>query len=127
MSNTAVRAGRVIFTTLIPDSDPCNSGGSSWLMELDALSGGRLEETPFDLNRDGIFGDGDFVVAPDGSRVPVSGLQPGVGITPEPGILIGDEGRKEFKYNPGTSGEIAVTVENPGRGAAGRQSWRQIR
>jgi type IV pilus assembly protein PilY1 len=127
VSNTAVRAGRVIFTTLIPDSDPCESGGSSWLMELDALSGGRLEETPFDLNRDGIFGDGDFVVAPDGSRVPVSGLQPGVGITPEPGILIGDEGRKEFKYNPGTSGEIAVTVENPGRGAAGRQSWRQIR
>lgn len=127
VSNTAVRAGRVIFTTLIPDQDPCESGGSSWLMELDALSGGRLEETPFDLNNDGVFDEADFVTAPDGTRVPVSGLQPGVGITPEPGILIGDNGRKEFKYNPGTSGAIAVTVENPGRGAAGRQSWRQIR
>ncbi len=127
VSNTAVRAGRVIFTTLIPDEDPCESGGSSWLMELDALSGGRLTETPFDLNNDGVFDEGDYVVAPDGTRVPVSGLQPGVGITPEPGILIGDNGRKEFKYNPGTSGAIAVTVENPGKGASGRQSWRQIR
>ena len=96
-------------------------------MELDALSGGRLTETPFDLNNDGAFNGGDYVTAPDGTLVPASGLQPGVGITPEPGVLISADGKKEFKYNPGTSGAIAVTVENPGRGAAGRQSWRQIR
>jgi type IV pilus assembly protein PilY1 len=127
VSNTIVRNGRVIFTTLIPDSDPCGAGGSSWLMELDALSGARLTETPFDLNRDGRFDERDFVRDPNGNMVPASGLQPEVGITPEPGVLIGDNGNKEFKYNPGTTGEISVTVENPGRGAAGRQSWRQVR
>lgn len=130
VSNSVVRAGRVIFTTLIPDADPCNFGGGSWLMELDALSGGRLNSTPFDLNNDGVFDQGDYVtVTIDGAevQVPISGLQPDVGITPEPGVLLGEGGTKEFKYNPGTSGTISVTVENPGEGTSGRQSWRQIR
>lgn len=127
VSNSIVRAGRVIFTTLIPDSDPCNFGGNSWLMELDALSGNQLADTPFDLNRDGVFDENDYVTGADGTRIPISGLQPDVGITPEPGVLIGEGGTKEFKYNPGTTGTISVTVENPGEGASGRQSWRQIR
>lgn len=136
VSNTVVRAGRVIFTTLVPDEDACESGGSSWLMELDALSGKRLTESPFDNNRDGKFSDGkegnghDFVeVTIDGTKVmvAVSGVDLGVGISPEPGILMGEDGTKEYKYNPGTSGSIGVTVENPGPRAAGRQSWRQIR
>ncbi len=130
VSNTVVRAGRVIFTTLIPDNDPCVAGGSSWLMELDALSGARLADTPFDLNRDGIFDGNDFVeVVVDGQtiRVPVSGIDPGVGISPEPGILMGEGGNTEYKYTPGTTGAVSVTIENPGPRASGRQSWRQIR
>lgn len=130
VSNSVVRAGRVIFTTLIPDVDPCNFGGGSWLMELDALSGGRLEDAPFDMNHDGVFDDADKVtVTIDGEtvQVAISGLRPDVGITPEPGVLLGEGGTKEYKYNPGTTGNIAVTVENPGKGTSGRQSWRQIR
>ena len=34
-----LRNGRVIFPTLIPSPNPCEFGGSSWLMELDAVSG----------------------------------------------------------------------------------------
>ena len=37
VSNPLLRNGRIIFTTLIPDPDPCGFGGTSWLMELDAL------------------------------------------------------------------------------------------
>jgi type IV pilus assembly protein PilY1 len=130
VSNSAVRPGRVIFTTLIPDTDPCSNGGTSFLMELDALSGSRLTQTPFDVNRDGTFDSSDLVsVTVDGTTVtiPVSGVNPNVGITPDPGILLSADGRKEYKYNAGTTGEIGVTVENPGPRAAGRQSWRQIR
>ena len=36
IANPLLRNGRVIFTTLIPDQDPCGFGGDSWLMELDA-------------------------------------------------------------------------------------------
>lgn len=128
VSNPIVRAGRVVFTTLIPDMKECGSGGTSWLMELDALSGSRLPDAPFDMNGDGKFDENDYGTDAAGNKVPVSGVRrPAAGITPEPGVLLGEGGTKEFKYNPGTSGDISVTVENPGRGASGRQSWRQIR
>jgi type IV pilus assembly protein PilY1 len=131
VSDSILRTGRIIFTTLIPDPDPCSPGGTSWLMELDALSGARLTSTPFDMNRDGEFNDEDNVeVDIDGDgvpdlAVPVSGIQSEVGITPKPGILAGPNA--EYKYTPGTTGNIQVTVENPGPSATGRQSWRQIR
>jgi type IV pilus assembly protein PilY1 len=126
ISNTIVRNGRVIFTTLIPDSDECGFGGSSWLMELSALTGGRLPESPFDLNNDGVFDENDYAAAAGGGgNVPVGGIQLGVGIATEPGVLMGDG--VEYKYNAGTTGAVAVTRENPGPGTTGRQSWRQIR
>src|SRR5262249_55518784 len=50
VTDSVLRNGRVVFTTLIPDPDPCNAGGTSWLMEMDALSGARLTQTPFDNN-----------------------------------------------------------------------------
>lgn len=126
VSNTTVRAGRAIFTTLIPDPDPCGFGGKSWLMELDALSGARLADSPFDVNRDGKFDDGDLAQL-DGDDVAASGTQLDSGIAPTPGILLSEDGTKEFKYSPGTNGNISIVVEDPGKGASGRQSWRQIR
>jgi type IV pilus assembly protein PilY1 len=122
VSNTTVRAGRVIFTTLVPDTDPCSDGGTSFLMTLDALTGGRLAQTPFDLNRDGVFDSNDLV-----NGQPISGLDPNVGITPDPGILQSTDGTKEFQYNAGTTGLIGITIGNPGQRSTGRQSWRQVR
>jgi type IV pilus assembly protein PilY1 len=124
VSDSILRNGRIIFTTVIPDPDPCTVGGTSWLMELDALTGSRLAESPFDLNRDVEFDEDDFVeIDIDGDgvpdmAVPVSGIQSEVGITPKPGILAGPNA--EYKYTPGTTGEIQVTVENPGASATGR-------
>lgn len=129
VSDSMLRNGRIIFTTLIPDPDPCDFGGTSWLMEMDALSGARLLSTPFDLNNDGEFTDADLVpyTLPDGTTImiPSSGRKSDVGITPKPGVLAGE--KAEYKYTPGTTGSIQMTVENPGANAQGRQSWRQIR
>lgn len=125
VTDPVLRNGRIIFTTLIPNPDVCQYGGRSWLMELDALSGGRLDVTPFDLNGDGQFNSDDYVTLPDGTRVPASGLQTEVGITPKPAVLAGDNA--EFKFMPGTSGGMQVLRENPGAGDLGRQSWRQLR
>jgi type IV pilus assembly protein PilY1 len=125
VSDSILRNGRIIFTTLIPNADPCGFGGTSWLMELDALSGGRLNYSPFDLNNDKQFTDDDYGTQLDKSETPVSGRQSEVGITPRPGILSGND--SEFKYTPGTSGNMQVIRENPGVGDIGRQSWRQMR
>jgi type IV pilus assembly protein PilY1 len=130
VSRPLLRNGRIIFTTLIPDSDPCSFGGNSWLMELDALTGRRLQESPFDLKRDNQFSEEDMVqvTLPNGTTdlIPASGLQSTVGIIPKPGILVDPTNPVEYKYTPGTSGNISVTVENPGANSYGRQAWRQL-
>ena len=129
VSRPLLRNGRIIFTTLIPDANPCNFGGTSWLMELDALTGSRLGESPFDLKRDNQFTTEDMVtVSVNGTSmtVPASGLQSTVGITPMPGVMVDPTRSVEYKYTPGTSGNIAVIVENPGSNSIGREAWRQL-
>ena len=67
VSTPILRNRRIIFTTLIPASGACSSGGSSWLMELDAWSGSRLQDpSPYDLNANPITdlnGDGTIDTA----------------------------------------------------------------
>jgi type IV pilus assembly protein PilY1 len=121
VSNPILRAGRVIFTTLIPDPDPCSFGGTSWLMELDAQSGGRLNYSVFDLNDDGRFNEQEYILV-DGVMIPVSGIGSD-DIIESPAIV--SAGEIEYKYASGSSGEIHVVTEL-GDDQSARQSWRQI-
>lgn len=122
VSNPILRAGRVIFTTLIPDPDPCSFGGTSWLMELDAQSGGRLNYSVFDLDGDDRFNTQDYIQLEDGTWVPVSG-KGSDDIIESPAIV--SAGEIEYKYASGSSGTIHVVTEL-GDGQSARQSWRQI-
>lgn len=122
VSNPILRAGRVIFTTLIPDPDPCSYGGTSWLMELDAQSGGRLNYSVFDLNDDGRFNEQEYILV-DGEMIPVSGVGSD-DIIESPAIV--SAGEVEYKYASGSSGTIHVVTEL-GDGQSARQSWRQIK
>jgi type IV pilus assembly protein PilY1 len=127
VTDSMLRNERIIFTTLIPNTQVCSFGGTGWLMELDAFCAGRLEESPFDLNDDDMFNDADKVtVNINGSPelVGVSGLQSTEGILPSPTVL--NSGTTEIKYNSGSAGGIFVTTENPGPTASGRQAWRQF-
>lgn len=128
VSRPILRKGRVIFTTVIPSLDPCVAGGTSYLMELDAISGSRLTaQSPFDVDEDGEIDDGDFIeVEIDGETiiVPVSGVESDVGIIKTPGIVEGDG--KEFKYASGSTGDLQVITESSSR-ISGRLSWRQIK
>jgi type IV pilus assembly protein PilY1 len=144
VTNSVLRNGRIIFTTLIPDPDVCSAGGGSWLMEMDALTGSRLTDTPFDLNGDNQFNDEDLITIelPDGTEITsaaVSGLASDVGIAQTPGILgtpgSGSggpgSGAREYKYLSGSDSSsgsnLQRIVENPGPNSTGRQSWRQIK
>lgn len=129
VSRPLLRDGRIIFTTLIPapQDEPCEFGGTGWLMELDATEGGRLNMTVLDINGDGLFNDEDFVtVTVNGNtvKVPVSGLRSTIGIISTPGII--EAGRTEYKYTSGSSGTIGVITEKNSSGH-GRKSWKELR
>jgi len=130
VSDSILLHGRIIFTTLIPSADPCAYGGTGWLMEMDAYSGGRLGSSPFDLDDDGEFTDTDKVTTTDenGNNEPltVSGKKSTVGIISTPGIMSDPTVNTEYKYTSGSTGTIERTTENPGVRLQGRQSWRQL-
>ncbi|HFD80824.1 MAG TPA: hypothetical protein ENK05_10620 [Gammaproteobacteria bacterium] len=117
-----LRNGRIIFSTLIPNVDPCGWGGKGWLMEMQAISGGRFNFSVFDLNGDGEFTAADFANA-NGNDFSVSGRRFNE-IISQPVVI--DAGEKEHKYVSGSSGGIGHITEK-GDGTKGRQSWRQIR
>jgi type IV pilus assembly protein PilY1 len=133
VSDPLIRAGKIIFTTLLPTDDPCDFGGSGWLMELDSATGARLPYSPFDVNNDGVFDLNDYLNAGDitgdsvaDSPVPASGRKSTVGIIPMPAVISDEGGKKEHKYESGSTGQIETILENPGPGDFGRQSWRQL-
>lgn len=135
--NTALlRDDRVIFTTVIPSADPCAFGGSSWLMEINSLTGARLDRTPFDLDDNGYFDSSDYaplynadgspVLDADGNAVmvAVSGIsQTSLGLFDNPAVV--EDGTKEMKILGGSSGTITTVKESKSTGG-GRQSWQQL-
>jgi type IV pilus assembly protein PilY1 len=121
-SAATLRAGKIIFATNTPSGDACAYGGSSWLMEVDALSGKQLDGSVFDVNNDGKIDDADFALW--GSNRGGVGGRGFDELIRNPGIISG--GEIEYKYTSGSSGNIGVTKEDAGSAATGRQSWRQL-
>lgn len=127
VASPILRAGRIIFPTLIPSRDPCGFGGTSWLMEIEAISGSRLQQPPLDITEDGEINDDDFVtVIVDGERirVPVSGVRSRQGIIRTPAVV--SAGNREYKIASGTTGNIE-TLRERGLFDRARGSWRQLR
>ncbi len=123
VTNSVLRGGRIVFTTLSPNDVACDFGGSSWLMEIDLGSGSRLADSPLDVNNDGDIDSDDMY----NSNV-ISGLQQ-TGIITEPSIVGSADGDKEYKlFNSSTGSTITVTETPPegGGGAASRNSWTEI-
>jgi len=139
---------RVLFVTNTPNSDPCSVGGTTWLMELDLITGSRTSVSVFDLNSDNLSPDNPFDVndtvdqqdtngdgtISDEEKIPASGmaLPSQYGITAEPLLLHNpDTGKivKEFTGSTGVSG--APTADQSGEppplaGAPTRIYWQQI-
>ncbi|MBS3952934.1 MAG: hypothetical protein KGZ88_08300 [Methylomicrobium sp.] len=135
VSQALLRGGRIIFATLIPDDNPCASGGTSWLMELDSLTGRRIAKSPFDLTGNNLINSEDLILlvlqdgvysigSTTGDKTAVSGIQSNVGIIKTPGVI--SAGDLEYKYTSGSTGVMEVTTESVS-GTSGRQSWRQLR
>ena len=123
--------GTVLFVTLIPSGDECNPDGSGWIMQVDAFDGSRPDESPFDLNGDGIFDDSDQVSHTDSSgntvNTPGSGRRvEGGAPTGAPAILNDSARGSNINYTDTTDDTDSARGNAFGR-TIGRQSWRQIK
>ena len=57
ITDPVIRGDLVFFNTMMPDTNPCNFGGSGFLMVAKWVNGGHPDEVAFDLNRDGLLTD----------------------------------------------------------------------
>jgi type IV pilus assembly protein PilY1 len=126
ISPPLLRFGRVIFNTLEPSvGDPCLQG-SSWLMELDAETGGNLDYAALDINGDGEFDSGDFIAYSQSGtayNAAPAGVKSGTMTLNQPTVVTA--GSKEYKFSSNVGKGIGVVTEKSGS-SAGRTSWRQI-
>jgi type IV pilus assembly protein PilY1 len=117
-----IRNSRLLVTSLIPNTDLCSAGGSSWLMEIDYQTGGQLATASLDTNGDGTVTASDTVVA-------------GVyrnSIGSSPSVLDGFDspdgpGTLEHLFSNLSDGEIDNMLNRSNPLANRRMSWRQIR
>ncbi len=133
VSMPAIYGNRLIFTTLIPNNAVCSSGGSGWLMELDAATGGKLSGPTFDVNHDGEVTTADHL-ATEGvyaSGVAEASIPSMVRLQKNPGDLASGAGGSLNKLFSLTAagGGVASNVGseiNPPSSKQSRTSWRQI-
>ncbi|MDD2342475.1 MAG: PilC/PilY family type IV pilus protein [Tolumonas sp.] len=126
INNLTVDSEKVIFTTMIPSTDPCDYGGKSWLMELSLMTGKPLTYAVFDVNGDGTIDDND---TSNGSHVSGKGYDDVIN-TPtiiKDGSSTTSDGGTETKYISSSSGAIHKVREKSTSTSGGRQSWQQLR
>jgi len=134
------RTGRFIFVTRTPTTQACKAGGSSWLMELDYLTGGQLPLNPLDVNGDGIIDDADSItvtfIDKHGNQVTEKRAAGGVqygddGMMNSPALIDinKDLYNKAIVLTNGTSLDVQNKKPPPPLGGVptGRLSWEEIR
>ena len=95
VSNPLIREGRVIYIAFTPEeASPCEAGGSSVLMQMDACSGGRTADPMFDIDGDGYIDEDDLITIGD-EEVSVTGKKKS-GRLQTPAIVIMPNGETEM-------------------------------
>ena len=104
----------LIGTTRIPESaDVCSPSGRGFTMAIDPFTGGRLQQTYFDINKDGSFDSKDML-----GGVPVSGI--GYESSPHSPIFLGDT-----MYTSLDDGGSDIVKTNASASSIRRVSWRE--
>jgi type IV pilus assembly protein PilY1 len=127
VTDPTIRAGRIIFNTLIPNTDPCGYGGSGSIMEVSVMTGNRYDTPTFDTNGDQQISAADLINTGSGLEN-TSGRM--IASIPAAAGFLGMPARGghpfENKYVNTSSGSVNVIGETAGLGTQGRKSWRQI-
>jgi type IV pilus assembly protein PilY1 len=118
---------KVIFFTLTPESTPCDFGGSSWTMILNAIDGRADSIVVGDENGDGLIDDADKTTVKDSSGKDIDVIITGrknqdiiTGAIIAGNKLISNDTNKNIKIK-----KLFETPVDPIK--PGRMSWQQIR
>jgi type IV pilus assembly protein PilY1 len=120
-----IRRDLLVFSTVIPNPDPCGDGGASRLMEIDALTGGEPSIIPFDVTGNRRITTDDYVLI-DGVRHAAAGVDQGIGVSKQPAVIESPNESVDFKYTSGSTTEIAVLTDWAPTSDASRRSWKQL-
>ena len=61
VTDAIIRGDLVFFNSMTPDTNPCQAGGSGWLMVAKWINGGMPSEVAFDLNGDSQLDNDDTI------------------------------------------------------------------
>lgn len=117
-----LRGEIVIFTTIEPDDEICESGGTSWLYALDRIDGGPPPVQVFDHNGDGDIDNTDYAGG-------VSSAAFVDAVISDPTYAEGEGGKDFIIYG---SSDLSAAGGGVGVGATpdttveGRVRWRQL-
>ncbi|WP_206606541.1 pilus assembly protein [Steroidobacter cummioxidans] len=107
----------LIGTTRIPAAvDPCNPTGTGFIMAINPFTGGRLDSTFFDVNRDSQFNNADLSQV-DGNIISGIGFDTG---SNNPNFV---ENEMYVSLDDGSTEHLKV---QGGNSSAGRLSWREL-
>jgi type IV pilus assembly protein PilY1 len=125
-----VRNGRIVFTTLVPSSATCESGGDSWLFVVDALTGKRDTEAVFDSSSDGKFTASDlipYMPSDPAMKEFASARKSRVGITPKPTLIAGGAGADYAVTSGSSGGRESIRIRfGSGTPKVTRRAWREV-
>lgn len=74
VTDPVIRGDLVFFNSMTPDTNPCQAGGSGWLMVAKWINGGRPDEIAFDLNSDSMLDDDDSINGNAAAGVEIVGI-----------------------------------------------------
>lgn len=121
------RSGAIAVASTKPAVNACESGGSTWLMALDAHSGGRLNYQAFDHNGDGEINNADNITY-GGNDLFTSGYQDSsLGMTSKPTFLHDRQSNTDHIAVSGSSGKLGVFKLQGNHSAVGVRAWRRLR
>ena len=119
--------GIVFFNTWIPETSPCSTGGSGFLMSVKLETGGRPDGAVFDLNGDDKVDADDFLS--DGGTPAVNYAATGQRFSK--GFPASSSFLSDYQYTPGTNGGSAIEKRKVGLFTLGsgmkRKSWQELR
>ena len=136
-----MRGGNIVFVTLIPSptvtADPCTPGShsTSWLTELDAVTGAAPAATNpvLDINNSGSVTSADVITVTNiygqSVSVPASGVKTSNGSTSTP-VILSNPGSADLKFTGSSEGttpsSVAETPASTSTTGASRLSWKQV-
>jgi len=129
IEDPALVDGKILFVSAVPNNDPCAGGGVSWLNEVDAITGKRLPEPPFDLQPDGRFDSDDLTAnaeKPSGLLLSsIAGLPAFLKSRPSTSVSNGAASCIQYKVIKKSNGTDEI-VGDPCSGSTGRLNWRDL-